>query len=368
MRNREIDFLRGLAILLVLFRHHTVFLFIYQGGGVGVDLFFVLSGFLIGGLLFEEYKRHGNLEIGRFLIRRGFKIYPSYYAALSVTIIWLIIASYRGYKAFPLAKTIYNLVFLQNYFDGIIGPTWSLAVEEHFYFLLPVLLLWFIAKNTLKRGNAFPRFFIAVGIVCLAGRILTAKYIGVSLLNLCFPTHLRIDSLLFGVLISYYYHFKDEQLTRFYNKYRLILLISSTALIIPFFMNFDAELPFRDRYIIFTIGFTALYYAFGVWLVAMVKDPAVSGTLKKVLTKPVYNFVAFTGFYSYNIYLWHNWAGFIADIDHYPNIALFHEYPKILALIYFVMSYALGIGITHALEIPFLKIRDKYFPRRARPV
>lgn len=83
MRNTGLDLLRLVAILLVLGRHllpgyeNNTFLSIWRTGGwVGVDLFFVLSGFLVSGLLFEEYKKRGSLDLKRFLIRRGFKIYP----------------------------------------------------------------------------------------------------------------------------------------------------------------------------------------------------------------------------------------------------------------------------------------------------
>ena len=91
-RNRTIDFLRGIAILSVLVHHiflirtlsnqnfflQKILLF-SKGGWIGVDLFFVISGFLISGLIFKEYKEHKTFSAGRFLIRRGFKIYPLYY-------------------------------------------------------------------------------------------------------------------------------------------------------------------------------------------------------------------------------------------------------------------------------------------------
>jgi peptidoglycan/LPS O-acetylase OafA/YrhL len=76
---REIDFLRGIAILLVLLRHQYLFTFTSRMGWIGVDLFFVLSGFLVSGLLFKEYVKFGDIKPKLFLIRRGFKIYPIYF-------------------------------------------------------------------------------------------------------------------------------------------------------------------------------------------------------------------------------------------------------------------------------------------------
>src|SRR4051794_29454248 len=85
-RNMNLDVLRGVAILLVLGRHFDYFPLWTRVGWAGVDLFFVLSGFLISGLLFEEWKRTGSINIKRFYIRRALKLYPAFYALLLVTI------------------------------------------------------------------------------------------------------------------------------------------------------------------------------------------------------------------------------------------------------------------------------------------
>ena len=93
-RNPALDFLSFVAILLVLFRHliingnglpARVAFVLKTGGWVGVDLFFVLSGFLVSGLIFKEYDTYGTFDPWRFLIRRGFKIYPTLYLFLGLT-------------------------------------------------------------------------------------------------------------------------------------------------------------------------------------------------------------------------------------------------------------------------------------------
>src|SRR6266511_858077 len=97
-RVQQLDVLRGVAVVLVLGRHvelpattvapavQAAATFWYQIGWVAIDLFFVLSGFLISGLLFTEYQKHGTVRIGRFLIRRGFKIYPAFYVMLAANV------------------------------------------------------------------------------------------------------------------------------------------------------------------------------------------------------------------------------------------------------------------------------------------
>ena len=84
-RNRNLDALRAVAILLVLGRHFEYFRLWSQVGWAGVDLFFVLSGFLISGLLFAEWKQRGSIGIARFYVRRGLKIYPAFYVFLAMT-------------------------------------------------------------------------------------------------------------------------------------------------------------------------------------------------------------------------------------------------------------------------------------------
>src|SRR2546423_1538207 len=154
-RSASLDVLRAAAIFLVLGNHvgsltshrfpwlrNFVEAWI-RGGWVGVDLFFVLSGFLVSGLLFREYQRSGTLDVPRFLWRRGMRIYPAFWT--------LLLATWLGFRWFGLPHTSGNallaeLLFVQNYASGMWNHTWSLAVEEHFYVALPLALLallWF---------------------------------------------------------------------------------------------------------------------------------------------------------------------------------------------------------------------------------
>jgi len=99
-RSLELDVLRFLAVALVLIQHFWIpgdapswlkplMQVLGRGGWVGVELFFVLSGFLISGLLFSEYRRFGTIKAARFLARRAFKIYPAFYAFIAF---WILVA------------------------------------------------------------------------------------------------------------------------------------------------------------------------------------------------------------------------------------------------------------------------------------
>ena len=149
---KEIDGLRALAVLPVLFFHFSVPGF--QGGFVGVDIFFVISGFLIGGILWSEFERTGRLRLGHFFMRRIRRLAPAYFSMAIVSLIFayfiLLPFEFREFGKELIASTVYvsNVHFFREagYFDGlaeykVLLHTWSLSVEEQFYIFLPVLLL-----------------------------------------------------------------------------------------------------------------------------------------------------------------------------------------------------------------------------------
>ena len=143
LRMVQLDFLRGIAILLVL-GHHSIMnarnagwlkipaMVWFRLGWTAVDLFFVLNGFLVGGLFFKEYRKTGRLDIKRFVIRRGFKIWPSYYMFLCIQLLWIwvvdrkpLIGAFRLYTfeigCSPLGPTRYATYRLHVRHDVSIG-------------------------------------------------------------------------------------------------------------------------------------------------------------------------------------------------------------------------------------------------------
>ena len=284
-RQRELDFLRGIAIILVLFRHQTLFAYTENMGYIGVDLFFVLSGFLVSGLLFKEYLKHGDIKPVNFLIRRGFKIYPIYY--LSYVLYLIPILAMGTFKFLPFFS---DMIFIQNYVNGwgyAYSASWSLAVEEHFYFGLAIFMSYGInnKKLILKPGDQ-------TGIVRIDKVIYTMMIAGLVmrfLQNYFFPdlgsknftmTHLRIDSLLAGVLVSYWYHFRRDSIKLFFDKNKRLFLPLIFALlsVTPFFD------PLRS-YFVMTIGFSMLYTAFGMLLIYFLLAEDINDKLDKVFTK-----------------------------------------------------------------------------------
>ena len=210
-------------MLLVITHHYPYVAFLEKVGWAGVDLFFVLSGFLISGLLFAELKSRGTIRIGRFYVRRGFKIYPAFYALLLLTT--LAFANYRNRYDF-----LREALFLQSYWH-VEWPhawphTWSLAVEEHFYIFLPLLLL---ALARFKKLRWIPAISVALLVICLSLRMFAVGR-NPRLEEILCPTHLRADALFLGVLLSYLLNFDRPFFTRLS---RWWLLPVGTLLLIP---------------------------------------------------------------------------------------------------------------------------------------
>src|SRR6266436_3874649 len=116
MRNKRLDVLRCIAVFSVMILHGNIWPFFGNIGWVGVDLFFVLSGFLISGLLFSEYKTRNSISFKRFFIRRGLKIYPAFYLFLLLTGI----TGELVFRSHPKSvQYLHEIFFVMNYEHGV---------------------------------------------------------------------------------------------------------------------------------------------------------------------------------------------------------------------------------------------------------
>jgi peptidoglycan/LPS O-acetylase OafA/YrhL len=358
-RLASLDVLRFLAIALVLGRHRqppeTGVWFVdtlssawFQGGWVGVDLFFVLSGFLVGGLLFKEARAFGDVRIWRFLIRRGFKVYPAFYVMLLFTVAyrWLFVPD------FDLTRTASEVLFLQNYVPPIWSHTWSLAVEEHFYILLPLV---FLACGSSADFESLCKRVIYVGVsICVLAmllRCLTAfQHPVFDMRKQMFPTHLRLDALFIGVILA---AANSLQFTGF-NSARKQWKVSTFAAVVGFLPAF--LIPIGSHWYLHTVGFLVLSISSGAALVAALGAPSLQspGAIGKACV--------LIGKHSYSIYLWHmaveKWgpvwlarAGFSGgEVESF--------------LMYICCSIGIGIFFSILIESPMLKVRDRFFPSR----
>lgn len=204
-----LDVVRSVAILLVLcchFRHlggaGEWFKYVGLRGYVGVDVFFVLSGWLIGGQLLRALAREGTIDLRRFWTRRALRTVPVY---LVMFIVFAATHDVSGSTAFSM------LFFVQNYTAPLDWPiTWSLCIEEHFYVMLPVLLLP-AAGIARKRKQIV---LLGVGLILISpvlrwatfGRLSDMSYYQ-FLGQYYSPTHLRLEGLFLGVAAAAVHQF-----------------------------------------------------------------------------------------------------------------------------------------------------------------
>jgi len=333
-RNPNLDLLRATAITMVVIYHTAqttpAIRPITNYGEYGVDLFFVLSGWLIGGLYWRERHAFGSVQIVRFWMRRWIRTLPPYFAALLVA--WLAAYALRN-QAFDYAY----LVFVQNYYHYIpfFQVSWSLCVEEHFYLLLPLLLAF-------HRGKVNPVWFILPLIVPVLSRLAVSgeEY------SLYFKTatHLRMDGLILGVWLSYL-------AVEYPHRFETLIRSSPWAVLIAAFVL--TGLVLAGGLVKFLLWGTVSAVFFSALLVV-----AVSRTETKGLTASIAAPIALA---SYSIYLTHSWAitATLKLVDEFPVFSVAY-FP-----IAFLLVAGLGAVFYFGIEHLSIRLRDFYWPRRA---
>ena len=314
-----------------------------SSGSYGVDLFFCLSGFLISGLLFDEFKRSGHIDLIRFWIRRGFKIWPSYYVAYGMAI--AVAMASRSTGVGDLAAQWPNFVFLQNYLNPACRwfASWSLAVEEHFYAICPILILAALCfRRYGRRLMVMLCLSIVICVVCLRA-IAIHDHVSPSLLWI--QTHYRADGLAAGVLLGYVVTFCEVNI-----RTRVPMIALLLTLVGAF------SLPLILPATIFAIlGHTmmSMLFVMCIWIAARYPDVGQNG-----FAAPLVRILSIVGVYSYTIYL--SQACVVAFIDSRPHAS----WGGAKGVVFVFGSVLIGVALSHLVERPFLGMREKWFPRR----
>lgn len=352
----ELDSIRGLAILLVLFFHGMAppikpdlssagkYIFaLSQHGWIGVNLFFVLSGFLITGILIDSRSRPGYYR--RFYIRRALRILPALYAILILLLVggWI---SWRflGLSVLFLANTapLFGVPLLY-------GPLWSLAVEEHFYMLWPAII------RRLSPVGLIILLTIVVGITPLL-RAIQFTIDGFPADTVSLYTWFNLDGLALGALLAVWLRqpwFRRIQLSRVAPP----LLAAGVA-----FYALVAEHPLAKA----ALSSTACNLASAGLLSCML----LMGTNRwsVLVDRPVLKFL---GFISYGLYLIHVLAYRLAEIlFSRPLLALSSGgNPTAAMLLRFVAGSILAIAVAYlsrrSLEEKFLRMGFASKPAQA---
>ncbi|GAA4465784.1 acyltransferase [Nibrella saemangeumensis] len=222
-----LDLLRAIAILIVVEAHSTMAFGSYFEPSFfrffipnGVELFFVLSGFLIGGILIRLFEKHQQINgsiILNFWTRRWFRTLPNYYFVLGGIVIISLLRAWRSglQHTLPPKETLGRyFFFLQNFnqpMPGFFGESWSLAIEEWSYLVLPVLL--FLCYRLLPASWPRQRIVLTTILLVILGtnlyRFIIARQVPIAEgeINIYWMVLTRLDAIAYGVLVAYLRHY-----------------------------------------------------------------------------------------------------------------------------------------------------------------
>jgi len=299
----SLDGLRAVSILLVLFSHFVSPQWI--PGGLGVLVFFVISGFLISRLMFAEWRTAGGLNIGAFYWRRFWRLYPAVVSYCIAVLADRFLSGKPVGVLEPLSVLLYftNVLYITRALHGGLqqipfGIFWSLSVEEHFYWIFPVVFA------VMARGRAawLARAMIWVCILCLALRvILLLAWPALAVTTVIYWSDLRLDSIAFGVLIA---SLCETEAGR-----RVLAGLTAPRNVAVALLGLAVALGWRNPFFRETLRYSMEAAAVAVLLTAILFSPRYQA-LQRVLN---WGPLIWVGVLSYSLYVWHPLAAIVAE-------------------------------------------------------
>jgi len=360
-RLHGLDTLRAIAILAVMLYHLTIFgeltirlLPITYFGWMGVDLFFVLSGFLIGQQLLKPYLRGTSPSIADFYLRRAFRILPCYLAVLAL---YFLVPAWREFPVLPpLWKFLtFTMNFGFSFSSRSFSNAWYLCVEEHFYLLLPLLVVLLMRRPSTLKTITLLLLLIASGIALRA--YLIAHFPDDIWEKIYYPSWTRFDGLVFGVTLALIRTFRPHWWQHAAIRGHTLLLtgLGCIATVLYLFRNEDLGNNTGPAKWGVVLGFPLL--AFGLTLITA-SALTTNGLLARWRipgTKAIAT-LAFT------LYLTHKPVAHLVMV-HVPSIT--HAKGPASWLLYAVTCAAAALVLHLAIERPFLRLRDRTSRRQS---
>lgn len=276
-----LDGLRALAIILVV-ASHANFRF-FQNGGIGVSVFFTLSGFLITTLLLEEYNESNDVSLKRFYIRRTFRLFPALYVMLlllsAYAIFWCVGALKINLLKEVLAAALYVSNISWKWGWGTeklyIYHTWSLGVEEQFYLIWPFILLFFMKNQKIKLLSVILFFF--VGTIWLLKFTHRFSYVAGDIIK---------ESIFIGCLIAL--------IRNKYEQYSKIPLVLAMIALITILIIGIKPVTIENA----TVTTLLIAVCSGLLILSLLQENILTTCFS-------YNPIVFIGKISYSLYIWH---------------------------------------------------------------
>jgi peptidoglycan/LPS O-acetylase OafA/YrhL len=344
----ELDGLRGISILLVYIHH--LYHPLMPAGFLGVDIFFVLSGFLITSLLVEEWNRKGSISLKDFYIRRALRLMPAVFLLILITGALALVALDKStasetYQGIWLTLSyVSNWLYAFGYFSvgNPLGITWSLAIEEQFYLTWP-LLLSLTLRFKLRRRWILCILALIIAITPLHRKMLLEQ--GANILRLYYASDTHADGLLIGCLVGLLVSWDllpDNK--------RFGICMKFLAALGVIFFGYLVSLPSWMNSVLYVfVGFTLVSLSVALSLIVVILSPPKFALLVLKFTPLVW-----IGRISYGLYLWHwpvRW--FI-----YQRKALPVSTEQLVAAV--VLSLLLPTLSYHFVEKPFLRWKKRF--------
>ncbi len=354
-----LDLLRAIAIIWVMLFHSFVvgglgpdWSWLSRYGWMGVDLFFVLSGFLIGGQVLAPLARGERPRFGEFYLRRAFRILPAFLAVLAVYLLW------PGFREAPGIEAWWKFVsFTLNlnidYGKAAFSHAWSLCVEEHFYLLFPLLAWWLCRRPSVGRFAAVCALVVLGGIALRGGIWLHFDALDPDrnwfVEEIYYPTWNRLDGLLAGVMLATLQRFRPQAWSRLQAHANAVSAAGIVVVALAMWL-------FRDR--VGLLGNTLGWPVLSLGLALLVFAGASRRSWIGRRAVPGAGWVAAV---SYSLYLVHKAMFHVVESAYGPQL----EGKGVWAVLAYGAGALLAAAALHyAVERPFLALRGRWLARR----
>jgi peptidoglycan/LPS O-acetylase OafA/YrhL len=359
-----LDTLRAVAILAVMAFHLNWRLpagFAVAGkfGWMGVDLFFVLSGYLIGSQLLKPMREGRGVAVLRFYRNRAYRILPAYLVVLAVYELWPAGREDSGISPLWEFLTFTENLFVDYWNHHAFSHVWSLCVEEHFYLLLPVIVLVLSRRPAVWKTVAMLGIFFALGLVVRTYELVhvlrpmgvaNERYDVMYIQRIYYPTYSRLDGLLAGVALAAVRVFRPGWWAAMVARANLLLVGGAGLMGCSVWM-------FWDRFSSDTgaagwssvIGFPVLSVGLAMWVCAASDSRCWLGRWRV----PGAQLIALLAF---SLYLTHKAVAHVVH-DLWPGLMELKDWRCVV--VYAVSCLAVGACLYYGVERPFLRLRDR---------
>ena len=324
------------------------FLVVTDFGWMGVDLFFVLSGFLIGQQLLKPYLSNRQISITDFYIRRAYRILPAYLAVLAL---YFLVPAWRDFPRLPpLWKFLtFTMNFGFSFSQRGFSHAWSLCVEEHFYLVLPILVTLLMRRPSVLKTTTVIVSVVLFGIALRA--FLIKHYPDEVWTRIYYPTYTRLDGLLAGVALAVVKTFRPQWWSALMQRGHSLFLAGTlcVASVVWIFRAHDLGNDTGSAMWGVIFGFPLLSLGLGLIVASSISANGLLARVKIPGTETVATL-------AFSLYLTHK---AVADIvmQHVPQVT--SSQGPASWLLYAVACFTAAFLLHILVERPFLRIRDR---------